>query len=563
MKKILKSKIFWAVVVILIIAVGAYFKFASSGKKVEYVTQEVKRGSISQTVSATGKVKSASEISLNFKNPGQLAILKVKTGDKVEADQILAQLKANDLAINVNSARADLAQALANLGKIKIGATTQDVAVSQAAFEKSKTDLANAQSDLDNTKQTYSQALQNEKQGSLVDANSAITKANISIQKVYDTLNFKNSSNYFLTSNTQLRQDVENQYNISLSMIDGAELAYSEANLNNSDITKVDSAINKTLSALSQVSQTLDNLSKLFDYVIINSNLIQTDLDALKTDINTERTTTNTSLTTIHTDEQTLADAKLNYQTKVNAAENDVKTAENNLAQAQANLDFKKAPARPEDISLYQAQVAKAQSSLDLAAARYDETIIKAPIAGVITDTPYSVGEQTNLTEPVIKMLAAENYEIEVDIPESDIVKISVGDKVSITLDAFTGDDIFSGAVTTINPAQTEIQDVIYYRVTVAFEKDQPDSVKSVVEKIKPGMTANITVKTAEINDVLFIPLRAVKEENGKKIVQILENDNPKTVEVILGLKGDEGMVEVRSGLIEGQKVITFVRNGA
>ena len=560
-KKLLKSKIFWAVVVVLIIVGAIYIRSASQGKKVEYVTEDVKLGNIVQTVSATGKVKSASEIELNFKNSGKLSVLNVKVGDVVKADDLLAQLKASDLGFQVNRAYADLAEARANLDKLKAGATKEDEAVYQAAVNKAETDLANAQDDLINTEATYRQALDNEKQGILVDINSALTKANISLQKVYDTLHYQGSASNFSTANSTLHGQVEFDYDLSLIKVDEAELAYNVANLNPTD-EEIDSAVELTLAALTQTSKTLDELGTLLDYVNINTILTQTNLDALKTTINTERTTANSSYSTVQTSKQSLADAELNYQTKVKDAQNSVSVYEKNLAKAQADLDLKIAAARPEDITLYEARVIKAQADLQLAQEKYDETIIRSPIAGVITDINFDLGEQTSLSEPVITMLAAENYEIEVDIPESDIVKISVGDEAEITLDAFSGDDKFKGAITTINPAQTELQDVIYYRVTVTFASDQPDAVKELMEKIKPGMTANVTIKTAEANDILIIPLRAVKGEASRRFVQVLENNKPQSIDVITGLKGDDGLVEVKSGLVAGQKVITFTREG-
>jgi len=73
-------------------------------------------------------------------------------------------------------------------------------------------------------------------------------------------------------------------------------------------------------------------------------------------------------------------------------------------------------------------------------------------------------------------------------------------------------------------------------------------------------MTANVTVNTAKIDNVLIVPVRAVKEEDNIKYVEVLENNLPIRTEIELGLRGDEGKAEVKSGLREGQKVITFVR---
>jgi len=547
MKKILKSKIFWIIIVILII-VGAFVaRNILKGEQVEYVTQEVKVTDIVQTVSATGQIKSASEIELNFENGGRLEVLNIKVGDEVKANDVLAQLRANDLAINVRKARADLTESIATLNKLKAGATTEDVAVYEAAVKQAETNL-------ENTKTTYSQALVNTQEDILTDIDTTLTKANISLQDIYDVLNYKGDYNNFQTSNLDLYQRVDKGYDSTVVKVDEAELAYNLAKIDNSD-QNINEAADLTLTALLSLSETLDNLSELFDYVIFTTNLTRTELDALKTTINTERTTTDSSINTVQGGVQDINDAIISYNTKV-------EEAQKALTKAQADLDFKKAPARPEDIALYEARVQKSQAALSLAQDQYDETIIRAPIDGVITDINFDIGEQTSLSQPVITMLAAKNYEIEVDIPESDIVKIGVGDEVEITLDAFSSEEIFSGLVTTINPAQTEIQDVVYYRVTVTFQDKQPENVESLMDKIKPGMTANVTVETAQVNSVLAIPLRAVKDKDGKKIVEILKPENQvEEIEVTTGLRGDEGLVEVKSGLREGQSVITFVRD--
>ncbi|MFH1111442.1 MAG: efflux transporter periplasmic adaptor subunit, partial [Patescibacteria group bacterium] len=99
------------------------------------------------------------------------------------------------------------------------------------------------------------------------------------------------------------------------------------------------------------------------------------------------------------------------------------------------------------------------------------------------------------------------------------------------------------------------VSDVIYYEVTIMFDNQD--------ERIKPGMTANIDVLTADKKNVLVAPLRAVKySEAGQTYVEVLEQGQIKRQEVSIGLKGDNGLVEIKSGLQAGQQVITFKSNG-
>lgn len=560
LKRLLRSKIFWTVVVLLFIGGVVAARFVFQEKSVEYVTEPVKRGPIEQTVAATGQVKAATEIELNFKNPGTLSVVNAKVGDQVEAGVVLAQLRAGDLASSVERAQASLAEAQANLRKVKAGATSQDIAVYQANVDKAASDLASAKTTLDSTERTYRQALENVRSSALNDLSSAITKANISLRKVYDIIYFKGSANNFNTSNTSLYQKVVSDNTVVTALVDSAVLRYNEAKLNLTD-QSIDVAISAGKVAMSKTSTNLADMAELLDYAFVTSSLLQSDIDGFKTSISTERVTTNTSIATVNGASDDIGDARLDYQIKVQAAENDVTAAAGTLGKAEADLNLRKAPSRPEDVAVIEAQVLRAQADLQLARDQYNETIVRAPIAGVVTEVNYSVGEKTS-TDPVIVMLAKERYQIEVDIPESDIVKIGSSQVVDITLDAFSDADIFKGVVTTINPAQTEIQDVVYYRVTVTFAEEQPDEVKALAEKIKPGMTANVTVMTNRVEDALIIPLRAVKDVAGKKQVEILVNNAPVTRDIQLGLRGDDGQVQAISGVSEGELVITFIRNG-
>ena len=188
--------------------------------------------------------------------------------------------------------------------------------------------------------------------------------------------------------------------------------------------------------------------------------------------------------------------------------------------------------------------------------------MLRAPVAGTIIDVNYEVGEQIAASEPVVVMLATGAYEVEVDITESDIAKIEIGDTVRMTLDAFDDAVVFSGKVTTINPAQTEIQDVIYYRVTVLFDTEQQGLAAQQIDKIKPGMTANVDILTARLSSVLVVPIRAIRDVGGVKKVDILIDGQPQERIIELGLRGDGSVYEVKSGLYEGDAVIVFTRNG-
>ena len=297
-------------------------------------------------------------------------------------------------------------------------------------------------------------------------------------------------------------------------------------------------------------------LSDVFDVLqntIVSSNLSQTELDALISGIQTEQTTISTSKINIQTAESNWTNKIAYYADQITKAEDEVAAAEGSFELAQAQLALKKARPQDYDITVASARVVKAEASLALAQANLNDTIIRAPVAGTIVEINSKIGEQTSLATPVVKMIGESELEIEVDIPESDITKIEVGQSAEITFDSFSDDNLFSGALTFIDPAATVIQDVVYYQVTVQFRAGQ--------DNVKPGMTANVTIKTKEKSNVLRVPLRSVKQKNGDKIVEMLEGEQIKERLITTGLRGDE-YYEILDGLSAGEQVITFIKNG-
>ncbi|MDD4412801.1 MAG: efflux RND transporter periplasmic adaptor subunit, partial [Patescibacteria group bacterium] len=249
----------------------------------------------------------------------------------------------------------------------------------------------------------------------------------------------------------------------------------------------------------------------------------------------------------------TLSTTKTSRDQQLTSAADRVEAAKKALRIAVAQLNKVKAAARVEDVNLIRAQIRQAQASVALVKNQIDHNKIEAPLDGIVTEVNYKLGEQTSASKTAIKMMAQDGYEIELDISETDIAKLKIGDTAKITFDAF-GDNVkLDGRVASIDPAQTIIQGVIYYQTKIDFMSDQTE--------IKPGMTATADIETAKKDNALVIPYRAVQEKDGRKIIKILKNNQPEEKQVEIGLIGDGGQAEVISGISEGDDVITFTKN--
>ena len=602
------------IIIILILAVTSYAVFSFTKKpELKYTTAEVVRGEIMQTVSATGTVKAETKLDLRFMNFGRIKEVNVKVGDSVQEDDILAKLDIAQLESQLNRSKAGLSAAQANLNKLLEGATVEDVRVSETAVANAQVALNSAEQSLADTRVgatkdiANAEASVNSAQISLDNANQSLVNTQISNENnlnqdyddAWDTINSSSltADNSLDTNDTVLdNEDAQGllsvrdfQYlnNSSQSKI-VAENSYDDAKNyigsikpNPSD-ENIDEALAQLKSALEDVRTTLSDTGDVLGATITSSNLSQAELDALKLSISTARANTNTAISNLTTAQQNISTQKVTNQTsldsaqatvnsaesalnssqeslaatqasvdsKINIAENTVKSAEGALKQAQDQLALKTAKPGYSEISLYTAQVQEARASVELIESQISDSILTAPQSGMITEINGEIGETITSAVNFISIIASENFEIKTNISEVDIAKIKIDDKVEITFDALGPDKKFAGLVTGIDPAQTEISGVIYYKTTTIFTGDS--------EIIKPGMTVNLDIVTAQKDNSIIIPFQALKEKNSQKYVQVLEDKILRDVFVEVGLRGDIN-IEILSGLTGGEEVVTFI----
>jgi RND family efflux transporter MFP subunit len=239
-------------------------------------------------------------------------------------------------------------------------------------------------------------------------------------------------------------------------------------------------------------------------------------------------------------------------QSALLSAEERFRGAESALAIAENELALKRAGVLPEAIAAQEARVRALQAGADALRAQINKTVLRSPIAGVVTKNDLRAGETVAPNVPLVRIQADTDYQIEANIPEVDIAKVSIGDEARVTLDAFGSDTVFQAKVSQVDPAETVIEGVPTYKVTLRFVSGE--------EVVKTGMTANIDIRTDERDAVVVIPSRAVGTEDGSKIVRILPPGavTPTERVVTLGLRGSDGRVEVLTGVDVGDRIVTF-----
>ncbi len=239
-------------------------------------------------------------------------------------------------------------------------------------------------------------------------------------------------------------------------------------------------------------------------------------------------------------------------------------TLKDQLAKANNELKIQKKTLanmkRHEDIYSYQqksiqrSRIKEAQDAVNLILTEIGETVLYSPIDGKIIKRNINVGENVTANRTILTVASLEEPDIKVDVPESDIASIKIGQQAKLTFDALDIDDILIGKVTEIEPASTVVQDVVYYKVKIKLNK--------LDNRLKIGMSVDADINVFQKNKVVIIPLRAVKTENNQEYVKILKADNAiKRINIKTGHKGDDGTVEVIEGLKGGENIVVLSSN--
>lgn len=242
----------------------------------------------------------------------------------------------------------------------------------------------------------------------------------------------------------------------------------------------------------------------------------------------------------------------LNRISKLNASkystEKDLEAAERDYDNAVAQL------------TLEQAQVKQAQASLNSAQTELSYTEIKAPVDGIVISKAVEVGQTVaaSFETPELFSVAEDltKMQIEASVVEADIAKVKEGQKVRFTVDSYA-DDYFYGTVTQVRNEATTTSNVVTYTVVIGI--DNTDM------KLKPGMTANVEIITAEEKNVMLVPNQALRfyiddSDNAKRYkdrgVWIIKNGHPERVTVKIGVSDDDNTQILESTLKIGDEII-------
>jgi len=217
----------------------------------------------------------------------------------------------------------------------------------------------------------------------------------------------------------------------------------------------------------------------------------------------------------------------------VAVAEAQVADAEREWARVQDGPD-------PEDVAAADARVAAAEASINL-------SHITAPFSGTITSVGVMPGDQVAPGTVAFGLADLSRLLIDVQVSEVDIENVRAGQAVTVTLDA-APDRTYHGEVTEVGLTGMSVQGVVDFDVTV--ELQDADDV------VRPGMTAAASIVVNEIHDVLLIPNRAVRVQDGQRIVYVLRDGQIAVVPIVLGASSETDSQVLEGDLQSGDLIV-------
>lgn len=593
-----KNRQIWIFAVIIVVVVAGIWVIRSVQKQETGPTTrtgKVERGNVTTTVSATGILQPLTTVEVKSNVGGSVVFLGVDEGDRVKAGQVIARIDPADSQTNLDQSQADLdgsrarvSQAQENLA-MQRQQTVAQIASAEQAVQTAKLRLSQAEKQAGLQATTSVIGIEQAQQGlesaharlaqaeesaqlqpkltasAITQAKSNLTAAKAayqqtksatvpqmlsSAQAAYDQA----KANYeYASKNLERQKGLLAKGFVARSQVDSAEQSYQVAQ------AQLSTAKNKLDTVKDDVQQTLDSAQAKVDQTqaALENAEANGAQDRLKQqDVAAARAAVKQAEASLKSAQANTAQDSLKLD--------DVAAARSSLKQAQSSLDSARASAyqigmKQMDITQALAQMKRSEASVSNARTQLSYTTITAPRDGIVikkyidpgsivTAGRSSIGG-TGAGVALIDLADISRMFVLVNVDETDIAQISLGQDVDVTIDAYPN-ELFTGHVTKIAPQTVSDQNVTTVPVTVEIES--PDL------RLKPGMNATCDFITGRHKDVLIVPNSAVTEGDNGNTVTVIEKGQQVVRPVEVGL-ADNDHTEIVSGLKEGDQIVTQI----
>lgn len=251
----------------------------------------------------------------------------------------------------------------------------------------------------------------------------------------------------------------------------------------------------------SQVSGKIDKLYADYNSVVTKGQIVaELELEPLQMKIQQNEANYQSRVASLERAKVTLENLKRKYDRAVSLSDKKLLSSEEKEA-AEANYLSAKT-----DVTSAEASLAQAKTQLDLSKVDLSYAVIRAPVDGVVITRKVNVGQtiQASMTAPVLFQVATDltKMKVECDVDEADIGKLKEGQKARFTVEAFPNEN-FNGIVQQVRYASQTVQNVVTYTTVITVENPE--------KKLRPGMTATVSIIVGEAKNALRVPNSALR----------------------------------------------------
>ena len=568
-------------------------------------TATVSKGSVLSSVSATGNASAATQLSLSFQTSGTVTEIDVAPGQVVTAGQVLAKITNASQQDALTSAKASLASAQAKYLQDQVVETPQQKAVDATSLQMAQNSVANAVAGITTAQASAAQDA-TQQAGSVQQAQQNLTTAQATAaldakqqqtavdQAQQNVANAQANANQDATTQEiavnqalgQLQTDQQTYQNDQKRPICSTSSAPSSGGSSTSTppTTQPNNCVTQSQldSDNAKISQDQNQVTNAENAqqasALKDSQATASAQNGLANAQNSQAAAALKDAQSVQSAQNAIGTAQTGQQAAALKDQQAVQNAQQQLASAQlsqqstaANNAVKQAPPTSATMSADQAQLDSAQAQVDTAQTNFNQTVLTAPVGGTVSLITGVVGQQAGSSNSsssssgsssasssstssagsagsgFVTLTNLQTLQVVAGFSETDAAKIQLGEPATVTFNALPNQTL-QGKVSQIDINSQVVSNVVTYNVTV--------SIVNPPAALKPGMTANVAVTTAERDAVLTLPSSAVTTTGSTTTLQVQgANGNPVAQIVTIGLRGDTND-EITSGLNVGDKVI-------
>ncbi|MGE5590114.1 MAG: efflux RND transporter periplasmic adaptor subunit [Bacillota bacterium] len=492
----------------LILLAGAFVglaalrsRSAQAGMAVQ--TQGVITTALTTTVTATGYTEGLDQVDVKAKLAATFAHQTAKEGDEVEAGDVLGSYAAGEVTAQLAKAESAAAQARAQATQV---ARKRELDPQQYAQ-----DLAAAERHLASARLSFEQATQDTSAQS-AQADRALKDA----EAAFDLLKQELEQGRVTAEDLAEAQKVLDNAQMAFNQNKGGEVYGSSA----------------YLAAYQSLVQARDNVEKIQDALANQDKTIADQLLQAQNRVDTARDQLD--------------------QLKNGGAERQIALAQAQLDDAQAALDQVKlqhqlTQTTDDDVAAAQAAARSAEAAYQQALEDYKTPDILSPIDGKVLAVYVKEGDIVAPGTPLFTIGATHDLVVKAKVDEVDIGKVAVGQKAKITSAAYLG-QVFEGTVTKLAPRAVRDGNISVFIAEI--------TVKNPDDLLKPGMNVDVEISSNQKDAALALPLEAVLDRGGEKVVFVLDGSVVHQRKVTTGIM-TQTHVEITEGIKEGEQVVT------